>query len=289
MAYNIYNAHVFHIHSHLLLICIPCTKYISMYIIHVYTAKTETFGLSLMDIGVGTFIVSSALTSRYARGLTSKSKHSNNNENKSESESEIYNKNTLTSSSSLPSSSTNANNTTHTTHTQCISHTPMHISTSSTTDHTLNTIPSTLPSKIQHLYKKIFMSKHIPSIHNPSYIHNSTYIHHYSSYIQYILVLLLGLGRLIVLKLFNYHEHISEYGQHWNFFVTLFCIWVLVDIIHTICIRKYIVYIAISILFMYQVCLSKFGLTRYVFSAPRTDFISANRYACMCVRVYVYI
>ena len=31
-------------------------------------AKTETFGISLMDIGVGTFIVSSAVTSRYARG-----------------------------------------------------------------------------------------------------------------------------------------------------------------------------------------------------------------------------
>ena len=255
-----------------------------------YTAKTETFGLSLMDIGVGTFIVSSALTSRYARGLTSKSKHSNNNKNSNKSE--IYNKNTLTASESAPSSSiiTNTHTTSHihtTTHTQPISHTPTHASLTTATD--LNTIPSTLPSKIQHLFKKLFLSKHIPYIHNPSYIHNSTYIHHYSSYIQYILVLLLGLGRLIVLKLFNYHEHISEYGQHWNFFVTLFCIWVLVDIIHTICIRKYIVYIAISILFMYQVCLSKFGLTRYVFSAPRTDFISANRYACMCVRVYVYI
>ena len=31
-------------------------------------AKTETFGLSLMDVGVGTFIISSAITSRYARG-----------------------------------------------------------------------------------------------------------------------------------------------------------------------------------------------------------------------------
>ena len=31
-------------------------------------AKTETFGISLMDIGVGTFIVSSAVTSRFARG-----------------------------------------------------------------------------------------------------------------------------------------------------------------------------------------------------------------------------
>eukprot|EP00981_Chlorochromonas_danica_P005220 scaffold1046_cov162-Ochromonas_danica.AAC.50 len=35
-----------------------------------YFAKTESFGLSLMDIGTGVFIVTSAWTSRYARGLT---------------------------------------------------------------------------------------------------------------------------------------------------------------------------------------------------------------------------
>lgn len=35
-----------------------------------YFAKTEAFGLSLMDIGTGVFIVTSAWTSRYARGLT---------------------------------------------------------------------------------------------------------------------------------------------------------------------------------------------------------------------------
>lgn len=34
-----------------------------------YFAKTETFGCSLMDLGVGTFIVSSALTSHFARGI----------------------------------------------------------------------------------------------------------------------------------------------------------------------------------------------------------------------------
>ncbi|RLO01950.1 hypothetical protein DYB28_014964 [Aphanomyces astaci] len=35
-------------------------------------AKTETFGVSLMDSGVGLFIMSSALTSAYARGAVAK-------------------------------------------------------------------------------------------------------------------------------------------------------------------------------------------------------------------------
>ena len=43
-------------------------------------AKTETFGVSLMDVGVGTYIISSALTSKYARGVNTTSRsasHSN--------------------------------------------------------------------------------------------------------------------------------------------------------------------------------------------------------------------
>jgi len=38
--------------------------------------KTESYGISLMDVGVGTFIISSSLTSKYARGL-----YNNNNSN----------------------------------------------------------------------------------------------------------------------------------------------------------------------------------------------------------------
>jgi phosphatidylinositol glycan class W len=98
--------------------------------------KTETFGTSLMDVGVGVFIVSSAITSKYARGAV---------------------------------------------------------------------VPSQRSS----------------SSWFPSY--------------QRFLVKLLGFGRLLVIKALGYQEHVSEYGVHWNFFMTLFTVWTVADLLHRYC------------------------------------------------------
>lgn len=39
--------------------------------------------------------------------------------------------------------------------------------------------------------------------------------------------LLLGVGRLVVIRTVNYQEHSSEYGVHWNFYLTLVGVWYL--------------------------------------------------------------
>jgi hypothetical protein len=94
--------------------------------------------------------------------------------------------------------------------------------------------------------------------------------------LQRITILVLGSGRLIMLKITNYQEHVSEYGIHWNFFVTLFCIWTLADLIHLFFPRKLMPWLASVILCIHQVMLSH-GMSEYIISAPRTDFISSNR------------
>lgn len=153
-------------------------------------AKTETFGLSLMDIGVGTFMISSALTSRYARGV--------------------------------PSATT-----------------PLNMAT--------------------------FQSVSI----------------------QHLIVLLLGVGRFVALKVLNYQEHVSEYGVHWNFFVTLFCVWTVADFVHRTLPRSYVVWLALLWLAVYQAVLINTPLADFIFSSDRSNLVSANKEGIFSLMGYI--
>jgi phosphatidylinositol glycan class W len=117
------------------------------------------------------------------------------------------------------------------------------------------------------------------------------YYHHLHMNVSRFLVLILGILRMIVLKVINYQEHVSEYGIHWNFFVTLFFIWLIADIVHHLCPRVAIPYISIAILLIYQYILSTTVLTDYMFSATRNNFFSSNREGIVslfgCVPLYL--
>ena len=165
-------------------------------------AKTETFGVSPMDVGVGTFIVSTAITSRFARG---------------------YGQNGST----------------------------------TTTERETNTTESKSFAVLSH-----------------------------ASW-QRIAVLLFGVGRMVVLKTIDYHEHVSEYGVHWNFFVTLFSVWTLVDLLHRTCRRNLLPWLACAMLVLYQTVLICTDLTDFMFIAKRTNFLYANREGILSLCGYV--
>ncbi|EKX43814.1 hypothetical protein GUITHDRAFT_163762 [Guillardia theta CCMP2712] len=95
---------------------------------------------------------------------------------------------------------------------------------------------------------------------------------------------LLGIGcvRLLACRASDYHEHVSEYGVHWNFFFTLAFISIfgsLVPVDETLS--------AISVLAIssgYELLLHRSGLQSYILEAPRTSIFSANREGIMgCV------
>jgi len=91
-------------------------------------------------------------------------------------------------------------------------------------------------------------------------------------------LVLLGLGRLLARRSVDYQEHVSEYGVHWNFFLTLAVIQLATSALHTVFPHKALSPLALIVLVLYQMQLSVNGLTEYMFTAPREgSLIAQNR------------
>lgn len=136
-------------------------------------AKTEAFGTSLMDVGVGSFVFSSALVSRYAR------------------------------------------------------------------------------EQRQYVYSPFSTFKSMSPL------------------------LVLGVGRMYATWQVDYQTHVSEYGTHWNFFLTLAVIQFVAALSNLPV--KYYGLLGLLLSMGYQFALSFLGLESYIISAPRESLLSANR------------
>ena len=87
-------------------------------------------------------------------------------------------------------------------------------------------------------------------------------------------ILLLGVLRLVAVKLSNYHEHVTEYGIHWNFFFTLAFVKIASDLLTT---NVRPIVLSFGLLAVYELGL-KLGLESWIISDfPRNNLISANR------------
>ncbi|KAI8993670.1 GWT1-domain-containing protein [Pilobolus umbonatus] len=89
-------------------------------------------------------------------------------------------------------------------------------------------------------------------------------------------LLVLGFARFFLTKSVNYQEHNSEYGLHWNFFITLGLLPPFVTLISFLRRIAPFSILGLAVAITYQSVLMN-GLEDWILNAPRTDMISANK------------
>ncbi|KAF8161341.1 GWT1-domain-containing protein [Crassisporium funariophilum] len=99
----------------------------------------------------------------------------------------------------------------------------------------------------------------------------------------------LGLIRVLLVKGTEYPEHETEYGRHWNFFITLALLPIIQVTLHPLLLRLPISFVGVIIGLAQQIALSHFSLKEYVLSAPRTSVISANKEGIVSLLGYLAI
>ncbi|KZT26017.1 GWT1-domain-containing protein, partial [Neolentinus lepideus HHB14362 ss-1] len=102
-------------------------------------------------------------------------------------------------------------------------------------------------------------------------------------------ILALGLIRVILVKGTDYPEHVTEYGVHWNFFITLALLPVFQVLLHPFIASMPISLLAVLCALTHQLMLSWTGLQNFVLSAPRTNIVSANKEGIVSLFGYLSI
>ncbi|XP_053562806.1 phosphatidylinositol-glycan biosynthesis class W protein [Bombina bombina] len=104
----------------------------------------------------------------------------------------------------------------------------------------------------------------------------------------------LGFGRLISVKMVEYHEHVSEYGVHWNFFFTIGIVRVLSSLLLTLFTARNSWIIATVLISCYQLILETTNLKTFILhgtdgKGTRTGFLNANREGIFSLIGYIGI
>ncbi|XP_048338726.1 phosphatidylinositol-glycan biosynthesis class W protein [Sphaerodactylus townsendi] len=107
-------------------------------------------------------------------------------------------------------------------------------------------------------------------------------------------LLLLGFGRLMSVKVFKYHEHVSEYGVHWNFFFTLAIVRMAASLLLTLFPVRKAWIVAAALAVVYECFLTFTPLKMYILKKRddrdlRDGFLNANREGVFSVIGYLAI
>lgn len=104
-------------------------------------------------------------------------------------------------------------------------------------------------------------------------------------------LLAMGLGRLMSVKTTGYHEHVTEYGVHWNFFFTLAFVRVAASVVFAVLPVGLSWFFALLIAVTYQYILDTTGLKDFILhnNDRGASFIHANKEGIFSLAGYVSI
>ncbi|KAJ7180994.1 GWT1-domain-containing protein [Mycena filopes] len=104
-------------------------------------------------------------------------------------------------------------------------------------------------------------------------------------------VIALGLVRVVLVKGVEYPEHETEYGTHWNFFITLAVLPILQVLMHPLLRLVPASVLGLGVGVAQQLALSPLGLDLkgYVKTAPRVGLLSANKEGIVSLGGYLAI
>ncbi|TFL07672.1 GWT1-domain-containing protein [Pterulicium gracile] len=130
----------------------------------------------------------------------------------------------------------------------------------------------------------------IPLVKNPSVLFQPQLPKLTLTIRKSIPVLLLGLVRVALVKGSDYHEHVSEYGVHWNFFITLGLLPSIQILLHPLIARGWLTSLALLVALAHQVALSLFNVQGYVLAdTARTSIFNANKEGIISLPGYLAI
>lgn len=90
-------------------------------------------------------------------------------------------------------------------------------------------------------------------------------------------IFVLGIGRFLATSGIDYHVPVSEYGVHWNFFITLAITKILSSLILNFVPVRYVIVNAVLLLMAHEILL-QLGVAQFVLSnVQRSNFLLANR------------
>lgn len=102
-------------------------------------------------------------------------------------------------------------------------------------------------------------------------------------------IIVLGILRVVLVKGTEYPEHVTEYGVHWNFFVTLALLPIIEVLLHPIILHIPVGLLGLWIGVLHQFALSSGGMKDFILNAPRSNIIYANKEGLLSLLGYVSI